>query len=94
MAITPKYKLTGKYGINKDWSEARKIHVFFLRCEGLTYEEIAKRLGINRQGARIIHGQAIHLLMWAWRGILQPHTMKEPRSRYSSLKAEEYEKDE
>jgi transcriptional regulator len=80
-----KYKLTGKGYDNKynqDYWEARRIHVFLLRCEGLTYKQIANRLGMNRQGARVVHYQAIHLLMWAWRHILQPHTMKEPKSRY------------
>jgi transcriptional regulator len=84
------YKLT-KRGYRHDWNEARRIHVFLLRCEGLSYGEIALRLGVTRQAVREMYRRAAHLLMWAWRRILQPHTMKDPECR---LEAEEHESNE
>lgn len=43
-------------------SEATKDHVMFLRCEGLSYVEIARRLGVTK--SRV--GQIAHETAQQW----------------------------
>lgn len=57
-------------GLISEYLEARQVHVFLLRCEGLTYLQIGRRLGVSTNMARIIHAGAVRRLAWAWRGVL------------------------
>lgn len=36
----------------EDWYQARRMHAWLLRAEGLTYREIGERLGLSRERVR------------------------------------------
>jgi hypothetical protein len=49
------------YKVNDPHNEARYLHAFLLRLEGLTYAEIAKKLGVCPSRARALdyHGRKL-----------------------------------
>lgn len=46
---------------------ARKEHAMLLRCEGLSFGQVAKRLGVSRARAAVMSENAAQKLNWAMR---------------------------
>ena len=55
-------------GEDRDWGYARYEYAFLLRCEGLTFREIGKRLDVSGHRAQVLVRKMGRLITGAVRG--------------------------